>query len=69
VTIFHIKLGALIVSFLKITEKHTSGILYIAFKLYNNIIVPRWVYLKPFPKRGVVEAYFMLSKNVLMISS
>ena len=53
--------------YLNNVEKHMSNILYISFKLYNNIVVPNWVGLDPFPKRGVVEAYFRISKKVSTI--
>ena len=66
-TIFLNKLGVLMVSYIKSVEKHASDIPYIAFKLYSNIVVPSWVDLDPCPKRGVVEAYFRLSKMVSLI--
>jgi hypothetical protein len=56
------------VNYLKSGEKHASGILYIAFNLYSNIVVPSWVYLEPCPKRGAVEAHFRFSKKVSTIS-
>jgi hypothetical protein len=55
------------VSYLGGAKKHVSGILYIAFKLYNNIFVPNWVDLNLCPRRGVVEVDFNIFKKVLMI--
>jgi endogenous inhibitor of DNA gyrase (YacG/DUF329 family) len=71
VTIFLKNLGELMVSYLKSVEKHASDIPYIAFKLYNNIVVPsNWVDLEPYqPKRGVAEVNFRILKKVSMTSA
>jgi hypothetical protein len=55
------------VSFLTSAEKHIIDILYIVFKLYNNMIVHRWVYIDPYSNIGVVEAHLKLLKKVSMI--
>ena len=52
------------VTFLSSDKKHASNIPYIALKLYNNIVSPNWVELDQCPKRGMMEAYSMLSKKV-----
>ena len=51
------------VSYLSSVENCTSDIPYIAFKLYNHIVVPYWVDLDPCLKRGVVEVVFRLSNK------
>ena len=56
------------VSYLKSSEKHTSNMLYIAFKLYSGIVFPNCVdFDQPGPKRGVVEDNIMLLKKDLVI--
>ena len=58
----------LMVSYLKITEKHMLDMPYIDFKLYSNIFVPTWIdFDQPIPNRGVVEDILRLSKKVLVI--
>ena len=52
------------VNYLSIVEKHAFDVPYIAFKLYNNVV---WVDLDPCPNRGLVEAYFRLSKKASVI--
>ena len=56
------------VHYLKSIKKHMFDMSFIAFKLYNNIVVPIWVDFDwPGPKRGVVEADFRLLKKVSMM--
>ena len=57
------------VNYLNIVEKHEFDKPNFAFKLYDNIIVPSWVDFDwlPSPKKGVVEANFMLLINLLVI--
>ena len=62
------KLGDLMVSYLKSSEKHAFDIPCFTFKLYSNIVVPSSVLLDV-SKRGVVEEYFRILKKVLAIST
>lgn len=55
------------VSYLRSDEKNMSNMLYIYFRLYNNIVVLSLVDLETAPMRGVVETNFRLLKKVLMI--
>jgi hypothetical protein len=58
----------MIFSYLNITEKHAFDMPKFSFKLYSNIVVPKWVDFDWLgPKRGVVEADFRLLNKVLVI--
>ena len=70
VTRFHnINIRHLLINYLNIVDKHVFDMPNFAFKLYSNIFVPSWVDFDWAlgPKRGVVEAYFRLSKMVSLI--
>ena len=56
------------VNYLSIAKKHAFDMPNFSFRLYNNIIIPNWVDfdLSPGPKRGVVEAYFIILNKVSM---
>ena len=57
----------LMVSYINSVKKHESDTHYIAFKFYNNIVVPSWVEFDPCPKRGIIEENIKLSNKVSMI--
>ena len=60
------------VSYNKITKKHTSDMPYFAFKLYSNIVVPNYVEFDwPGSNRGVEFFVLRLSKkaSVIQVSS
>ena len=59
----------MVITYLKISEKHAFNKPKFAFKLYSNIVVPNWVDFNCLlgPKRGVLEENLRLSKMVSTI--
>jgi hypothetical protein len=64
-----INIRHLLVNYLTIVEKHMFDMPNFSFTLYSNISVPSWVDFDRAlgPKKGVVEAYFGISKMVSLI--
>ena len=52
------------VSYLKSVNIYAYFIPYVASKKYSNVVVRIEVYFDACPKRGIVEAYFIILKKV-----